>query len=1370
MRFYSDDSDKTVTAATRASKSSASGSGSSRTRASASGSASSGAKGKASAGKGSRKASSGTTSGRASASGKTSSGSSAKASGRSAAGSSKAGGKKTGSAAGSRSASAKTGTGTGKRGTRAVALQDTDIRDPLYGQNSAGGASDGFEKGNGRSSSGSDSRTAYYIRISLIVIATILLMLSNFHLCGSLGNVLYSIMHGMFGTMGYLLPPAILAAYLYLNYHPDEDQAYYRVEALTGIFVLLCSFFQVCSTPNNKSLNPADYYVSQDHIGGGVIGGMISGLLQKILGTPAAVIIILVLILLMVVLITQTSPIVLLGSLFTSIREGFKNQLDGFTEEQFDAIQDRRNEDGDKIRIEPDDAQAEEARRRAEEEWRLEQERRAREQARADRFRSSRNSVQDPGRISDLGDDWNTRDYDQDPADYDTGNGSHGPARSGYYEDDLVNDTAGAGQAGPGAGRQGAGQTGAEPGKSDAGKPGLKMDQLDYDDAGSRKKNGFIPAFLANGFPFGGSGSRRNRDRVSDDQYDMTDLRLRDFPDSSRNSAGANGLNGTGHVRDRIRIDDQLAGGNEYSPDPEVTSTDEYDLRSRYKDGRGSGGSYAGSGRSSRVQAPRDRRPIDQIGLDSLLADDVPVYTASGIDDFIVYDGLSRQYDGNTRPAYVNHQDKQYDRGRTYRDDLYDDRDFGYEAEPYDQTDPYYEADPYDQASATGQSSAYGQAGPTGQTSAYGQAGPAGQADTYHKQDPYKRQDSGSEPDPYYDLDDDEDPSDTYDPYENVDYRRDLRSDGVTADGIIPEDYGRGTSDSSKRADASRQSGRTGAGAGQSIWRDPSDTASRGSSGAVTFRGSGNNSSGAPAGTGAPSGTGAADGTGAGNGGGQNPARTQRANPRPAQKKKKTKYKFPSTELLNRNNASYGGDIMTQREMQEELRMTLENFGVSVTMGDIAAGPTVTRFELIPDPGVKVSRITGLQDDIKLALASADVRIEAPIPGKRAVGIEVPNSSSSIVGFRELVESREFRRSPSNLSVCVGRNLDGEIEIADLAKMPHLLIAGATGSGKSVCINTFIMSILYKADPEDVKMIMIDPKVVELSVYNGIPHLLIPVVTDARKAANALHWAVEEMDARYRKFAKWNARNITGYNDTLARKKKEDPSLDEEPMAQMVIIIDELADLMMVSPSEVEESICRLAQKARAAGIHMVLATQRPSVNVITGLIKANVPSRIAFAVSSGIDSRTIIDMNGAEKLLGKGDMLYYPYGFQKPIRVQGAFISDEEVSRVVDKIIEENGEPSGEEMMEQLITSASESSGSRSADRDEYFEEAGRFIIENDKATSGSLQRQFHIGFNRAARIMDQLAEAGVVGEEQGTKPRQIMMNMEQFEAMLNS
>ncbi|MGN0268421.1 MAG: DNA translocase FtsK 4TM domain-containing protein [Lachnospiraceae bacterium] len=493
--------------------------------------------------------------------------------------------------------------------------------------------------------------------------------------------------------------------------------------------------------------------------------------------------------------------------------------------------------------------------------------------------------------------------------------------------------------------------------------------------------------------------------------------------------------------------------------------------------------------------------------------------------------------------------------------------------------------------------------------------------------------------------------------------------------------------------------------------------------------------------------------------------------PVPNGPKPKTKapvvYKKPPTSLL-RSNKAFSGSVGSAQEMtRKKLGDTLESFGVKVKMTGISVGPSVTRYELEPEPGVKVSRIVALQDDIKLALAASDIRIEAPIPGKSAIGIEVPNQDNSIVGFRELVESGDFNRARSRLTVAVGRDISGKIVLADLAKMPHLLIAGATGSGKSVCINTLVMSIIYKADPSEVKLIMVDPKVVELSVYNGIPHLLVPVVTDARKAANALRWAVDEMNSRYKKFAEYNVRNLEGFNEKLKEEKRRNPQLDEPLMYQMVIIVDELADLMMVSPGEVEEAICRLAQMARAAGIHLVLATQRPSVNVITGLIKANVPSRIAFAVSSGVDSRTIIDMNGAEKLLGKGDMLFYPYGLAKPVRVQGAFISDAEVSDVVEYLYKNNGEISGREQMEQMITSVQESNNLRT-ERDEYFESAARFIIEKDKASIGALQRNFKIGFNRAARIMDQLADAGVVGEEDGTKPRKILMSMEEFNELI--
>ncbi|MFI3208890.1 MAG: DNA translocase FtsK, partial [Eubacteriales bacterium] len=452
------------------------------------------------------------------------------------------------------------------------------------------------------------------------------------------------------------------------------------------------------------------------------------------------------------------------------------------------------------------------------------------------------------------------------------------------------------------------------------------------------------------------------------------------------------------------------------------------------------------------------------------------------------------------------------------------------------------------------------------------------------------------------------------------------------------------------------------------------------------------------------------------------------------------------------------------------------SFGVNVQVTNFSKGPSVTRYELQPEKGVKVSRIVGLADDIKLNLAAADIRIEAPIPGKAAVGIEVPNKENSTVALRSLLESNEFRKHESNLAFAAGKDIGGNTVVTDIAKMPHVLIAGSTGSGKSVCINTLIMSILYKANPEDVKLIMIDPKVVELSVYNGIPHLLIPVVTDPKKAAGALHWAVTEMTNRYQLFAEYNVRDLKGYNDKIKTIEHIEDETKPEKMPQIVVIVDELADLMMVAPGDVEEAICRLAQLARAAGIHLILATQRPSVNVITGLIKANMPSRIAFAVSSGVDSRTIIDMNGAEKLLGKGDMLFYPSGYPKPARVQGAFVSDKEVQQVVEFLIEHQGEASYNTDVEAHVTSSASGVGSASAggsgssdEVDAYFVDAGKFIIEKDKASIGMLQRMFKIGFNRAARIMDQLCDAGVVGEEEGTKPRKVIMSMEQFEQYID-
>ncbi len=491
------------------------------------------------------------------------------------------------------------------------------------------------------------------------------------------------------------------------------------------------------------------------------------------------------------------------------------------------------------------------------------------------------------------------------------------------------------------------------------------------------------------------------------------------------------------------------------------------------------------------------------------------------------------------------------------------------------------------------------------------------------------------------------------------------------------------------------------------------------------------------------------------------------------QNKVPKKYMFPPLSRLQRGNPVTADSTRELKETALRLQQTLSTFGVNVTITDISQGPSVTRYELQPEQGVKVSKIVNLADDIKLNLAATDIRIEAPIPGKAAVGIEVPNKENSPVALRDLLESSKFREFPSNLAFAVGKDIAGQIVVADIAKMPHMLIAGATGSGKSVCINTLIMSILYKSHPDDVKLIMVDPKVVELSVYNGIPHLLIPVVTDPKKASAALHWGVSEMTDRYKKFADFNVRDLKGYNKKVESMREQGQEDAPAKLPQIVIIVDELADLMMVSPGEVEESICRLAQLARAAGIHLIIATQRPSVDVITGLIKANMPSRVAFSVSSGVDSRTILDMNGAEKLLGKGDMLFYPQGYSKPARVQGAFVSDKEVSDVVDFLKNQAiGNTYAEDIEEQIrnIGSGSVSSGAsqQAEERDEYFAEAGKFIIDKDKASIGMLQRVFKIGFNRAARIMDQLAEYGVVGEEEGTKPRKVLMSMEQFEQLL--
>ena len=484
-------------------------------------------------------------------------------------------------------------------------------------------------------------------------------------------------------------------------------------------------------------------------------------------------------------------------------------------------------------------------------------------------------------------------------------------------------------------------------------------------------------------------------------------------------------------------------------------------------------------------------------------------------------------------------------------------------------------------------------------------------------------------------------------------------------------------------------------------------------------------------------------------------------------------YIFPSTDLLTPGTASGKGREELARSMQEtadKLKRTLQDFGVGVTITNISRGPSVTRYELQPEQGVKVSKIVNLADDIKLNLAAEDIRIEAPIPGKAAIGIEVPNKEKQMVAFRDLLESDEFTKAKSKTIFAAGKDIAGKTVVADIEKVPHLLIAGQTGSGKSVCINTIIMSILYKARPSEVKLIMIDPKVVELSVYNGIPHLLIPVVTDPKKAAAALNWAVNEMEERYKKFAEHKARNIIGYNAQIDQ-IEDVPGKDRpEKIPQIIVIVDELADLMMTAGTDVEDAIQKLAQKARAAGIHLIIATQRPSVNVITGVIKANIPSRIAFSVASGIDSRTILDETGAEKLLGKGDMLFHPYYISKPVRVQGAFVSDDEVTEVVNFLTQQKNVRGGEINTNIDLQANMPGSSLPGGDQDELFETAGRFIIEQEKASIGNLQRHLRIGFNRAARIMDQLYAAGVVSKDEGTKPRKVLMKAEEFEEYLQS
>ena len=481
---------------------------------------------------------------------------------------------------------------------------------------------------------------------------------------------------------------------------------------------------------------------------------------------------------------------------------------------------------------------------------------------------------------------------------------------------------------------------------------------------------------------------------------------------------------------------------------------------------------------------------------------------------------------------------------------------------------------------------------------------------------------------------------------------------------------------------------------------------------------------------------------------------------------------LPGLELLNMEKGGRSGGRPSEGDEDlKKLEQVFRDFNVDAKVINVSRGPSVTRYEVKPGPGVKVSRINTLTNDIKLNLAASEIRIESPIPGKDAVGIEVPNKETSPVLLGSLLASPAFRSQKSPLAFAVGKDLGGGVVVTDIEKMPHLLIAGATGSGKSVCINTLIVSVLYKATPEEVRMIMIDPKVVELKIYDGIPHLLIPVVTDPKKAAGALNWAVSEMVERYNRFAEMQGvRDLQSYNERIEEiNQKLPPEERKKKMPRILIIVDELADLMMVAAGEVEDAICRLAQLARAAGLHLVIATQRPSVNVVTGLIKANMPSRIALAVSSGVDSRTIIDITGAEKLLGKGDMLFYPQSYPKPARVQGAYVSDREITKVVDFLTAQSVEKKEDREVEEkiLATVSAGPSGAKdkAAERDEYFVEAGRIIIDKDKASIGMLQRMLQIGFNRAARIMDQLCAAGVVGPEEGTKARTVLMTPEEFE-----
>ena len=475
-------------------------------------------------------------------------------------------------------------------------------------------------------------------------------------------------------------------------------------------------------------------------------------------------------------------------------------------------------------------------------------------------------------------------------------------------------------------------------------------------------------------------------------------------------------------------------------------------------------------------------------------------------------------------------------------------------------------------------------------------------------------------------------------------------------------------------------------------------------------------------------------------------------------------YEYPPIELLSKGKAkTLKGGAKALTDTATKLQKTLYSFGVSAKVENVSVGPAITRYELKPAEGVRVSKIANLADDIALNLAAETIRIEAPIPGKQAVGIEVPNKEKETVHLREVLESKEFQENKSKLTVALGKDVAGNTQLADIAKMPHVLIAGSTGSGKSVCINTIITSIIYNAKPSEVKMVMVDPKVVELSVYNGIPHLLIPVVTDPKKAAGALAWAVQEMDDRYNKFASKGVRDLKGYNKAI----EKEGGVGKLP--QIVIIVDELADLMMVAAKDVEEAICRLAQKARAAGMHLVIATQRPSVDVITGLIKANVPSRIAFAVSSQVDSRTILDTVGAEKLLGKGDMLFFPSGAPKPSRVQGAFVSDDEVEKIVD-FVKSNGTATySEDILESIENnnkSDKELAQEQAADddTDPFLMDAIQTVVETGQASTSFIQRRFKVGYARAGRIIDQMEERGIISGYQGSKPREVLMTLDKL------